>query len=146
MDKVSECKLVYKQPRRSKPKVTNAREAYDICMAHWESDLEYVERFKILLLNSDNRCKGIFQVSQGALTSTPVDRRVVFTAALSGAAVAIILVHNHPSGNCKPSPADEKLTSELMKCGDLLDIKILDHIIISPSQFYSFTESVIIQV
>lgn len=146
MDKVSECELVYKQPSRPRPKITNAREAFDLCLAHWETDLEYLERFKILLLGQDNRCKGIFKVSQGAINSTIVDKRVLFTAALSGAASAIILVHNHPTGDCQPSTQDNLLTNEVKKAGELLNITVLDHIIISPKQFYSFTESVIINV
>lgn len=142
--KVSECKLTYRHPRRERPKITSAKDAFPICLSNWEKDIEYVERFKILLLGPDNRCKGVFQVSQGAMTSTLIDKRVLFSAAITAAACGIILVHNHPSGDCNPSQADIKATNDIMKCGEILDIKVLDHLIISRNQFYSFTESSIL--
>ena len=84
---------------------------------------------------------GIYQVSAGGNDATPVDSKILFTAALKANASALILVHNHPSGNMVPSEADINLTKKLVQAAKLLDIRILDHLIISAESFYSFKDA-----
>lgn len=102
--------------------------------------LTHVEYFYILLLNNSNQVLGYKMISMGGLTSTIVDIRVVMQTALKANAVSIILSHNHPSGNLKPSQQDLKLTEKVKKAGDFLDIKVLDHIILTDETYYSFAD------
>jgi DNA repair protein RadC len=92
------------------------------------------------LLNRGNKVIGICEISTGTVSGTLVDPRVVFATALKTNATGIILAHNHPSGNLKPSRADELLTDKLRKAGELLDVVVLDHIIVTTEGFYSFAD------
>jgi DNA repair protein RadC len=88
------------------------------------------ETFCVLLLNTKNRLQAKQMVSLGTLNSAPVHPREVFRPAIEKSAAAMILVHNHPSGECAPSSNDIALTQRLVKAGDLLGIEVLDHVII----------------
>ncbi len=101
---------------------------------------KFIEEFKILLLNRANRLIGYYSVSSGGISGTIADPRVIFAAALKACAVEIILAHNHPSGNLQPSNADSILTKKLKEAGNLLDIIVLDHIIISDGGYFSFAD------
>lgn len=90
-----------------------------------------------MLLNRMNKVLGIFLVSVGGFAVTICDPKVVFQAALKANASSIILAHNHPSGNLKPSDADLKLTEKLKKGGLLLDIAVLDHLILTEEAYLS---------
>lgn len=111
-------------------------------MESWNLDtIELYESFKIILLNNSNKVKGIYEISSGGITGTLVDIRILFAVVLKSLTTAIILAHNHPSGNLKPSHADIALTSKIKKASELLDIKLLDHVIITPDgAFYSFAD------
>jgi len=93
-----------------------------------------------MLLNRAGRVLGIIEVSSGGLSGTVADPKVVFSAALKGNASSIILAHNHPSGNLRPSQADLDLTKKIQRGGQLLDITVSDHLIITSEGFYSFTD------
>jgi len=99
-----------------------------------------VEEFKIILLRMDHSVIGVRTVSKGGVSGTLVDPKVVFGFALSVGASAIILSHNHPSGNNKPSDSDKMLTTKLKDGGKHLEISILDHIIIAGENYYSFAD------
>jgi DNA repair protein RadC len=101
---------------------------------------EKKEYFLLLYLNAANKILGYEKISEGGITHTIVDPRVVFKKAVDNDAVSIILCHNHPSGNLKPSKADIDLTNKLVEAGKLLDIKVADHIIVSESGYYSFSD------
>ncbi len=95
----------------------------------------------VLYLNSANRVVESMRVSQGGVTTTVVDQRIIIKRALELLSTKIILVHNHPSGSCDPSESDRSLTRVVSDAAKLFDIKLLDHIIISSSREYSFRES-----
>ncbi len=99
------------------------------------------EMFKVLLLNTKNEIIGTDDVSVGSLASSPAHPREVFAKALRRSAANVILVHNHPSGNPQPSREDILLTERLAKAGELLGIKVLDHIIIGDGEFTSLFEA-----
>ena len=101
---------------------------------------EVVEHFWTLLLNRRNAVIHKYHVSKGGISGTLADPKVIFKAALQYNATGIILVHNHPSGNPKPSEADIKLTRDLVASGKLLDIRILDHVIYCGTKYYSFID------
>ena len=93
-----------------------------------------------MLLNRANKILGIFTVSTGGVAGTVADPKVTFATALKGNASSIILAYNHPSGNLKPSEADRQLTNKLSQAGKLLDISVLDHLIITAEEYFSFAD------
>ena len=102
-------------------------------------ELEH-EEFWILYLNNSNKVLHKAQVSKGGITGTLVDVRLVMKQTLELGAVAIILAHNHPSGTLKPSGADKEMTKKIQTAGETLDIKVLDHLIITQKSYYSFAD------
>jgi DNA repair protein RadC len=140
---VAEIELVYKRVGKTsdRPQIKKAEDAHKLLSDHWdENKLDFIEQFKILLLNRANRVIGISDLSTGGITSTVVDPRIILVTALKANATSIILAHNHPSANLKPSDADRYLTQRLTDAGKLLDIEVLDHIIVTSEGFYSFAE------
>jgi DNA repair protein RadC len=122
----------------SKPKITCSEDSYAILSASME-DL-HTEVFKVILLNRNNRVIKISTISEGGVAGTVVDPKVIFKDAIDNLASAIILSHNHPSGNLKPSQADINITKKLVEAGSFLEIRVLDHVIISELGYYSFAD------
>jgi len=98
------------------------------------------EEFWIIYLNNSNKVLQTLQLSKGGITGTLVDVRLVFKNALQYGAVAVILVHNHPSGTLQPSNSDKALTQKLKTAGESLDIKVLDHLIVTENSYFSFAD------
>lgn len=121
-----------------KNSITSARDVYDV-MLPVLIDLPY-EEFWIVLLNKANHVINKIRISSGGVSGVLVDSKMVFKPALEALASSIILVHNHPSGNLKPSQADIDLTKKLKQAGQYLDIAVLDHLIIAHSGYYSFAD------
>lgn len=119
-------------------KVTNSKEAYDLL--HYDMAHLRTEVFRILLLNRNNRVIKIVEISKGGISGTMVDPKVIFKSAIDHEASSIILSHNHPSGNLEPSKADRNITKQIKKSGDLLDINVLDHVIVSEKGYFSFKD------
>jgi DNA repair protein RadC len=104
------------------------------------SDLLH-EEFWILFLNRSNRVINRMKLSQGGVSGTVTDVRIVMKKAVECLASGIIVCHNHPSGNLNPSEADSKITQKIKEAGNLLDIQLLDHLIISDKDYYSFADN-----
>lgn len=102
-------------------------------------DLEH-EEFWLLMLNRSNKILGRFKVSQGGLSGTVIDTRIILKKALDNLSSSIIICHNHPSGNNQPSDADVKITEKLKKAAEMLEIKLLDHVIIAEKSYFSFAD------
>jgi len=102
---------------------------------------EAKEIFVALLLNGQHRINGYLEVSVGTLTASLVHPREVFGPALSQGAAALIVAHNHPSGDPKPSPEDIAVTKRLIEAGNLLGVSVLDHIVIGDQRYHSIRES-----
>jgi len=98
------------------------------------------EIFAVLFLNHANKIKHFEIISKGGITGTVVDPRIILKKALDHNATAIVLCHNHPSGNLKPSKADEELTQKIKEAAKYFDIRIIDHIIVSEEGYYSFAD------
>ncbi|MCS6990315.1 MAG: DNA repair protein RadC [Chitinophagales bacterium] len=124
-------------PRRQS-QVKDSKSAFEL-LAPYLSDKAH-EEFWIMLLNQNHRVLDVQQISIGGLTGTVADVRKVFEQALKLKATAIILVHNHPSGNLQPSGADVELTRKMKQAGATLDIRVLDHLIIADKSYYSFAD------
>ena len=140
---VAEVELIYKSKVKAsdRPKINSSKDAAELLTALWnENKIDFVEQFKVLLLNRANRVLGIIELSTGGVTGTVADPKLVFVAALRGNCTGIIISHNHPSGNLEPSKADEELTQKIKNAGLFLDIKLLDHVIVTSSGYYSFAD------
>lgn len=98
------------------------------------------EEFWVLFLNRANRLIARQQISKGGITGTVADPRIIFQSALEHRATGIILGHNHPSGNLKPSDADIRLTKNMKEAGRVLEITVLDHLIVTREGYYSFAD------
>ena len=141
--KVAEVQLSYSNtvPYDKRTKVRDAKDAYKVMLkTHDDCTLDYIETFKVLYLNQNNHVLGCRTISEGGLTSTQSDVRTILQGALLTNAVAIILAHNHPSGNVKPSTEDINTTAKITKAAKLLDISVLDHIIYTRENCYSFAD------
>ncbi|MHB1920800.1 MAG: RadC family protein [Chitinophagaceae bacterium] len=125
-------------PIFKKPVIANSLDAAQLLKPLLE-DYRH-EVFGLLLLNQGNRVIHFELISQGGISATIADPRIIFKMALDFEAVSLVLCHNHPSGNFSPSPADIALTQKLKEGGSLLDIKILDHIIITQEGYFSFSD------
>ena len=119
-------------------KISCSKDAYEIIRPFLQ-DLSH-EEFWILLLDRANQLIKPVSISQGGVAGTVSDPKIIFKHALEALASGVILVHNHPSGNLNPSPADREITQKLVEGGKLLDIKVLDHLIISHRGYYSFAD------
>jgi|SRR5690606_5884701 len=141
--KIAEIELVYRTNVKAsqRPQVTTSKEVYQILMQCWDRNkIEFVEQFKILLLNRAGRVLGIFEVSSGGVSGTVADPKLIFSAALKANASSLILAHNHPSGNTAPSEADRSLTRKVKEAGKLLEISVLDHVIVTTEGYRSLAD------
>lgn len=146
--KVNEISIKYQGNFKMKqaPKITSSNSAVELLFESWDKDrIGLQECFKVMLLNNSNKVKGIFEVSSGGITGTLVDVRILFAVILKSLTTSIILAHNHPSGNLKPSEADKHLTQKIKNAGEFLDIKLLDHLIIIPDgDYFSFADNALL--
>lgn len=139
---VSEVQLKYR-PRPITETIRSSKEIHSFLIrrVYDEDTIGYKETFKVLLLNNANKIIGYSTISEGGLNSTLVDVRVVMQTALVSNAISIILTHNHPSGNLQPSINDDNLTKKIKSACELLDIRLLDHIIVTPyGSYYSYND------
>jgi len=140
---IAEVDLIYKSKVKAseRPGIKTSKDAWTILQNNWDvNKIDFIEQFKVILLNRANRVLGILKASSGGVTGTLVDPKVVFVAALKANACGIIISHNHPSGNLKPSLKDQQITAKLKNGAELLDISLLDHLIITSEGYLSFAD------
>jgi len=119
--------------------ITSTSDAVRVCRKLFDpGKILWVEEFVMICLDNQNKLLGYYRVSQGGRASAIVDVRVIATIALNCMASSVIIAHNHPSGSLKPSLSDKKVTTQLVDALLLLDIRVIDHIIITQKDFYSF--------
>lgn len=123
-------------------KMTSSTSVNEYVRNFFSDDLEVYESFFCLMLNRSNNTVGYAKISQGGISGTVVDIRLVCKYALDSLCSSVIVVHNHPSGNLNPSTADKQITKKLENALMSLDIKLLDHIIVVPevSEYFSFAD------
>jgi DNA repair protein RadC len=141
--KLHEIKLYYKPRISAKSKINCSSDAYASALKFYDQNtIALQEQFIILYLNRANTVLGAHQLFTGGLTGTIADIRLIMGIALKSLACGIIISHNHPSGNLIPSEADRTLTDKVKKACDIMDIKLYDHIIVSPHEgsYFSFAD------
>ncbi len=137
--KAAEVKLTYKTKVKASERyqIKNAEDAARLLFRTWDmTTIEHVEEVKLILLNRANRVLGIATISKGGLNGSIIDTRVILQYAIKANASAVILAHNHPSGNLNASEADERITKRVKEALNLAEIKLLDHIIINKDEEY----------
>lgn len=140
---VAEIQLSYKSDVKPslRPKISSSRDVYNVLLENWDrTKIEFIEQFKVLLLNRANKVLGVFEVSTGCSTATVADPKLIFAAAIKSNACGIILSHNHPSGNLQASQSDIELTKKMKEGGRILEIQVLDHVIVTTEGYYSFAD------
>jgi DNA repair protein RadC len=140
---VSEVELIYKSKVKAsqRAKITTSKDAAQLFRQVWDPNkIDFIEQFKVLLLNRSNKVLGIVDISTGGVTGTVVDCKIIFVAAIKANACNIVISHNHPSGNLKPSKPDEELTYKIKEAGKLLDVRLFDHIIVTSEGYFSFAD------
>jgi DNA repair protein RadC len=123
---------------REKQKIQSSRDIYEL-MHPLLGDLPH-EEFWIILLNRANKVLSSQKISQGGISGTVIDTRLIMKSAIEQLASSIILCHNHPSGQKQPSEQDKSITKKLKEAGKTMDIPILDHVIVTDNGFYSFAD------
>jgi DNA repair protein RadC len=121
------------------PQIKCSRDVFDL-LSPVLSDLPH-EEFWILFLNRSNKVINRMKLSQGGISGTVTDVRLVMKRALEYLASGIIVCHNHPSGNLNPSESDTRITRKIKEAGNIMDIQLLDHLIISEKEYYSFADN-----
>ncbi len=139
---IAEIELLYKPSISHKPVISSSLDAYNVLIDFYPKETILLqEHFLVAYLNRFNRVLGVMHLSTGGITGTVADIRLIFGTALKAAASGIIISHNHPSGNLKVSERDRDTTTKIRDAGDILDIKLLDHIIVGhDSQYFSFSD------
>lgn len=139
--KLAEITVSYSTKNEDRIKIINPKQIYDLTIEHWNLDtIELHEVAKMILLNRNNSVLGIYEISKGGVAGTIVDLKIVLSVALKCNASSIILIHNHPSGNLNPSECDKKITRRIKNACELLDLKLLEHLIVSKTGYFSFVE------
>jgi len=138
---IPEVKIRYNRGKMFLGKISGSFDVAEFLRKTYElGKIQLQEAFVVLFLNQQNEIIGYYKHSVGSINSTIADVRIIFAAALSSLSTSMILAHNHPSGNTKPSEADKTLTIKMKEAGKLFDIAILDHIILTKYSYYSFAD------
>ena len=138
--KASEVKLTYTR-KSTGVKITQSKDAAAVFRNFWDSNqIDYFEIFVVMFLSRSHEVLGIMRVTEGCLDACLVDPRKIFQGALLANSSSIVVAHNHPSGNLKPSNQDLRITKELQDAGTFLKIKVLDHLILTSESYTSFAD------
>jgi DNA repair protein RadC len=121
-------------------KVIKSADAYDVIRKFFGDEIEIYESFFILLLNRSNTCIGYAKISQGGCVGTVIDVKIITKYVIDSFAQSVILAHNHPSGNTTPSNADKLITEKIRNALRLFDCEVVDHLILTQDQYYSFSD------
>jgi len=142
---VSKIRLVKEPTDLLSGKITTSSMAHEFALSLYDDDMEIYESFFVLFLNRANVITDYTKLSQGGCTGTIVDPKLILKYAIDNLTQAVILVHNHPSGNTSPSEADKSLTDKMVKLLNTFEIQVLDHIIVTVRGFFSFADMGLIQ-
>ncbi|WP_299221268.1 JAB domain-containing protein [uncultured Aquimarina sp.] len=138
---IAEVKITFIRKRKVEGKIGSARDvATTVSKFYTKNTIEVREQFFVLYLDNSNKVLGYHTHSVGGIKGSVVDLRILFSVALKSLATSIIIAHNHPSGALRPSTSDIRITTKIKRAGELLDIQLLDHIILTKGDFYSFAE------
>ena len=122
--------------RAERPQIRCSRDAFTLLFSSWSTRINWLEEFAVMCLNPSKQVIGIYHVGSGGVSGCYADLKVIFQIALGCNAHSILIAHNHPSGNTRPSQADKDLTSRIKDAGIMLECPVIDHIILTPDETY----------
>ena len=143
MYKAAEVKLTYvtKNPTSNRIPIKSAEDAACLFFMVWDiTTIEHIEEVKMILLNRANQVLGVVHLSKGGLSGSIIDTRLILQYAIKANAHAVILAHNHPSGNLEASEADKNITKRVRDALELMEINLLDHLILNKDEEFSTIE------
>jgi DNA repair protein RadC len=140
MERLEEIGLTRKPTNFERTKITSSKTTYDVIKQFYHEDITLYESFFLLLLNNSNETIGFVKISQGGITGTVVDVRIIAKYCVEVLATSCILAHNHPSGKLLPSDADLAITKKTKEALKILDVQVLDHLILTDKGYYSFAD------
>lgn len=139
---VSEVELNYVRREPTRVKISSSRNAHKVFEQVWaDGKMDLLEQFWVLFTNRANEVLACSLLTSGGITGTVVDLRILFATALKLNAVGIVIAHNHPSGQLLPSSQDISITKKIKSAGEMLDIPLLDHMIMTSEGYYSFADN-----
>lgn len=146
LDRIGIIDVVYKKIAEGevadRPVIANSKDAYTLCLHHWNKDkIALLVEAKVLFLNHGKNVIELYHLSQGGITASLADIRLIMAAALRLGATSMIFVHNHPSGNLAPSLASKRVAQNLKNAALLFDIILEDYLIITHKKYYSFADN-----
>jgi DNA repair protein RadC len=121
-------------------KINSSRDAADFIRQFYGDDIEVFESFFILLLNRANKTIGYAKISQGGISSTVVDVKILCKYVIDSLASSVVLAHNHPSGELRPSEADKQITQRVKQALGIMDSQVIDHVILTKDSYFSFVD------
>lgn len=136
MTSMKQYQITTKASEFPKKKIRSSDDSYEVIKQFWHEDIEIYESFFILLLNRANMTIGWAKISQGGITGTVVDIKILLKYVVDSLASGVIIAHNHPSGNLIPSQSDIDITRKVKEALSYLDSQLLDHLIITPDNGY----------
>ena len=140
-NQIAEISISYTPSRNKQTKIQSSEDAYKVFKSFFaKGTIALQEQFVVMYLNNSHQVLGIYPASTGGITGTVADIRLILGVALKTASTAMVIAHNHPSGNLKPSKTDEVLTQKLKNAAALLDVNLLDHLIVSNNSYCSFAD------
>lgn len=138
---VAELKVSYEPTTRTNVRIKNVDDAFKVFSEMWDKELFHIqEQFCALFINRANEVIGFRTISTGSLDATTIDIKLVLTLALQCRAVGVLIAHNHPSGNAKPSASDNNVTYKLKEACQAVDLTLLDHLILTSDGYYSYAD------
>jgi DNA repair protein RadC len=138
---VREIDITFKEEKIAFNQVRSSRDAYNFIKDVLFDGMEVQEHFIVLFLSQSNQIIGYYRHSKGTINSTQVDIELIMAVAIKSLSKAMIVSHNHPSGNKNPSEADRRMTKKLKQAAALFDISVLDHVIATNDGYYSFADN-----
>ena len=141
--RVAEVGLTYRNrvPKKDRKQILDSYTAYKVLKDNFSDEtIDYKETFKVLYMNLNCQVLGCSTISEGGITNTLADVRMILQGALLTNATGIVLAHNHPSGTLKPSREDDRLTKRIVEAADIMNIRVNDHIILTSEGFYSYND------
>lgn len=137
-----EVEIIYTGPQiKDSIKVQSSKDSHAVLKEYYDpKKIDYKEMFYVLLLNRANYCLGISKIAVGSTTGVIVNIKEIFQLALKMNASALIISHNHPSGNLMPSDSDNELTKKVKQAATFLELNLLDHIIVTSQGYYSYAD------
>lgn len=139
-EKAVEYKITGERREFNNTIITSSRTAYDYALNFWKGDIDVFESTFILLVDRANKAIGYAKISQGGISGTVVDVRLILKYAIENLASGIFMFHNHPSGQLRPSQQDTYMTKKVKEASAWMDITVLDHLIMTRNGYYSYAD------